>query len=463
MNKSILIRCDASIEIGTGHVMRCLNLARSLRQREILVVFLCRELHGDLRELIRKEFEVVSLKEITESSKSSYIDPLETSVSTWLGCSQRQDADDCIEAIRHSELGPIDWLVVDHYGIDHTWEKIMYDYIDSTQGSPPKVLVIDDLANREHYADMLVDSNRQGSDAKELYAKLVSPQCRILLGPTYAPIDQLYGQLQPVAPVRNRIQRVLVFFGGVDHANFTAKILMVLKEPDFENLSVDIVLGPKAPHYAMIAEIVRCCPRMQLYSGLGSMAGLILRADLAIGAAGISSWERAALALPSIVMAVADNQQESMKTLIESDAAVGIDLRTARDPDAQVSKLLRRFKAVPELLPRLSEGAMQLGDGRGCTRLATAMFGPRPQRRLRPATITDETVYYNWANEHEVRQQSFSKGLITWSEHQCWFRKRLQSPKALLLVLADINGLPLGQIRFERAENHIPCCDRPFH
>lgn len=143
-----------------------------------------------------------------------------------------------------------------------------------------------------------------------------------------------------------------------------------------------------------------------------------------------------------------------MKTLIESDAAVGIDLRTARDPDAQVSKLLRRFKAVPELLPRLSEGAMQLGDGRGCTRLATAMFGPRPQRRLRPATITDETVYYNWANEHEVRQQSFSKGLITWSEHQCWFRKRLQSPKALLLVLADINGLPLGQIRFERAENH---------
>ena len=447
----VLIRCDASQAIGTGHVMRCRNLARGLQSRGAEVLFLCRERPGDLIALLADEFGVMRLP--TLPGPELCLDGLEARdlYGVWLGCSQLQDVDDCLNVIRISDPGPIHWLVVDHYGLDQTWERRICDSLTGLQGEPPRLLVFDDLADRSHQATLLVDANRLDANAWDVYRALVPAGCRLLLGPASAPLDPLYAQLQPLAPQRCTLRRVLVFFGGVDQANYTALALKALGHPDLADLDVDVVLGPAAPHHSTVAHLVQQRPHTQLHAGLHSLACLILRADLAIGAAGTVSWERAALALPSLVAPVSDNQRQGAQALEDAGAGMMVDLRQSRNPCELLIQSIRSWMERPERLPHLSDAARALGDGRGLGRLVTLLLGPASDRRLRPATLADERLYHSWANDPEVRRQSFNTDPIPLDQHQRWFRNRLPSPDALLRVFVDGEGLPLGQIRFERS------------
>lgn len=445
----VLIRCDASLVIGSGHVMRCRNLARALQQRGAEVLFLCRERPGHLITLLAEEFGVMRLPSLPGPEPS--LDDLggRELYDAWLGCSQLDDVDDCLNVIRTAETGPIHWLVVDHYGLDETWQRRICESLSAKQGEPPRLLVFDDLANRPHQAEVLVDANRLELSACEAYRSHVPAGCRLLLGPAYAPLDPLYARLQPLAPQRYMLQRVLVFFGGVDQGNHTAAALEALSHPDFAELAVDVVLGAEAPHHAAVAQLVHQRPHTQLHSGLPSLASLMLRADLAIGAAGTASWERAALALPTVVSPVADNQSQGAQALADAGAALLLDLQQAADPSVLLIQAIRSLRERPERLSELSDAARSLGDGRGLGRLVAIMLGPAPARRLRPATLADESLFHAWANEPEVRRQSFNTAPIPLAQHQRWFRSRLESPDALLRVLVDGEGLPLGQIRFE--------------
>ena len=451
----VLIRCDASWAIGSGHVMRCRNLARALQQRGIEVLFLCRERPGALIALLAQEFEVLRLPALPGPEQCLQGLKGRELYGAWLGCSQSQDVVDCLNAIRLAETGLIDWLVVDHYSLDQGWERQICDGLSEIYTERPRLLVFDDLADRPHQADVLVDANRLESSACEAYRPHVPASCRLLLGPAYASLDPLYGELQPLAPQRCSLRRVLVFFGGVDQDNRTAVALQALGHPDVADLAVDVVLGTAAPHYPNVVKLVQQRPQMQLHSGLPSLAGLMLRADLAIGAAGTASWERAALALPTLVIPVADNQRHGAQTLADAGAALLIDLDPPADPGVVILEAIRIIQKQPELLQQLSAGARSLGDGRGLGRLVTTMLGPNQGLRLRPATLADEALYLAWANEPHVRRQSFNTEPIRLEQHQHWFRSRLQTPDALLSEMVDIDGLPLGQIRFER------CADEP--
>ena len=446
----VLIRCDASLAIGSGHVMRCRNLARALQLRGIEVLFLCRERPGDLIALLAQEFEVLRLPALSVSEPCPEGLEGRDVYGAWLGCSQSRDADDCLKAIRLVETGLIDWLVVDHYGLDQRWERQICENLSEMDAKRPRLLVFDDLADRPHQADVLVDSNRLESSACEAYRSHVPASCRLLLGPAYAPLDSLYGELQPLAPQRCSLRRVLVFFGGVDQDNRTAVALQALGHPDVADLTVDVVLGTAAPHYPNVVKLVQQRPQTQLHSGLPSLAGLMLRADLAIGAAGTASWERAALALPTLVTPVAENQLQGARALADAGAALLIELDQPADPDDRILKAIKEMQKHPELLEELSANAHSLGDGRGLARLLTTMLGPNLGLRLRSATAADEDLYLTWANEPEVRRQSFNQAIISLDQHRRWFRNRLRSPDALLRVLIDAEGLPLGQIRFER-------------
>lgn len=447
----IAIRCDASPVIGSGHVMRCRNLARGLQRRQAQVLFLCRERVGDLLALLTEEFEVLRLPLLQSPEPSPLGLEGRALYGAWLGCSQDQDAQDCLNAIRSAEISAIDWLVVDHYGLDQTWERKIAQSLSGLHGQQPKLLVFDDLADRPHQADVLVDANRLDARACEAYQPYVRAGCRLLLGPAYAPLDPLYAQLQSLAPQRCSLQRLLVFFGGVDHGNHTTITLQALGHPDVADLTVDVVLGAAAPHSATVAHMVNHRPRTQLYSELPSLAGLMLRADLAIGAAGITSWERAALALPTLVIAAADNQRQGAQAIVNAGAALFLDMEQATDSGTLILEVIRSLRDQPERLQQLSVGARSLGDGLGLGRILTIMLGPTSGLRLRPSNLADEDLYHTWANEPEVRRQSFNTGLIPLDEHQRWFRKRLHSSDALLRVLLDADGLPLGQIRFERS------------
>ncbi|MCP9787674.1 UDP-2,4-diacetamido-2,4,6-trideoxy-beta-L-altropyranose hydrolase [Cyanobium sp. Maggiore-St4-Cus] len=450
----VLIRCDASLAIGSGHVLRCRNLARGLQRRGAEVLFVCRERPGALNALLAEEFAVMRLPALPGPEPCP--DGLEGRdlYRAWLGCSQLQDVDDCLDVIRTAGPGPIHWLVVDHYGLDQQWEGRICDSLSGLQDEPPRLLVFDDLADRTHQAAVLVDANRMEANAWGCYRALVPASCRLLLGPAYAQLDPLYAQLQPLAPQRRTLRRVLVFFGGVDQANYTALAFEALCHPDLACLAVDVVLGSAAPHSASIQKLAQQRPHTELHRGLPSLAGLMVRADLAIGAAGTASWERAALALPTIVIPVADNQRQGAQAIAEVGAAIFVDLQEAEDPSDQLIQVLLTLQDRPELLSQLSDRARALGDGHGLGRLLTVMLGPITTRRLRPTIMADEDLYYRWANDSDVRRQSFSSDPIPLEQHQSWFRGRMHSPNAILRVLVDGEGLPLGQIRFERSDSN---------
>jgi UDP-2,4-diacetamido-2,4,6-trideoxy-beta-L-altropyranose hydrolase len=446
----VLIRCDASLAIGSGHVVRCRSLGRALSRRGAEVWFVCREQPGDLIASLAEEFSVLRLPSLPPLEPLPEAPSGRALYAAWLGCTQRRDAKDTLAALPAAGPDPLDWIVVDHYGLDRVWERRLSEDLGASQDPPPRVLVFDDLADRAHHADVLVDGNRLDPAATALYRPLVPSGCRLLLGPDHAPIDPLYARLQPLAPPRTSLRRVLVFYGGVDLANHTALALEVLSHPALAHLAVDVVLGKASPHYACVERLVEQRPFTTLHGGLASLAALVLRADLALGAAGSASWERAALALPTLVTPVADNQRQGAKALCAAGAALLAVLQEAGDPRDMLLQALLGLQSQAQLLHRMSEAARSLGDGRGLGRLLLTMAGPASGRTLRPAVLADEVLYHRWANDLEVRRQSFRSDPIPLEQHRHWFRARLQSSQALLRVLIDSEGCPLGQIRLER-------------
>ena len=232
----------------------------------------------------------------------------------WLGCNQIQDAEDC-QALSAEGIHCADWLLIDHYGLDATWQShIKSRFVDKTAC---KLLVIDDLADRVHHADLLLDQNFFGLTTNERYRSFVPADCQQFLGPGYALLGPEYSQLQALVPIRTQLSRVLVFFGGVDPENFTGLTLKTLTDSKFKHLAVDVVIGSQSPHQNSINEFAINRPLTTIYNSLPSLAGLIARADLAIGAGGSTTWERACLGLPSFGIAIAANQEKSVEALNE--------------------------------------------------------------------------------------------------------------------------------------------------
>jgi UDP-2,4-diacetamido-2,4,6-trideoxy-beta-L-altropyranose hydrolase len=438
---SIIFRCDASLSIGSGHVMRCRTLARELHRRGGSITFLCRRQPGDLIKLLEQEFPVLPLPEL----------PLAADVGlqgrdlygAWLGSSQEQDAADCLQALAHAGIRSASWLVVDHYGLDASWEDQLLAGLAGD--AAPQLLVIDDLADRPHKVDLLLDQNFFGTVTETRYAGLVPEHCCQLLGPHYALLGPEYAQLHPLVPPRTELRRVLVFFGGVDPSNLTGRALEALLAPELAHLAVDVVLGLQSPHRQAVAELVARRPHTTLHNPLPSLAALIARADLALGAGGATTWERACLGLPSLVVAIADNQ---LPFPVALDQVGAIQLLG----DAASVSAEQIFQALLAALQRPWPRACGHGltDGFGAARVTTALLGLRPQLQLRPATAADRALLLRWASDPMVRANSFSPELFALADHHRWFQAGLSNPNRLLLIACDAQGCPLGQIRFDR-------------
>jgi len=438
----VLIRCDASLSIGSGHVMRCRTLARELQRRGAAITFLCRRQSGDLIGLLEQEFAVLALPEQPLAS----CEGLEGRAlySAWLGCSQAKDAADCLQALATTAgIAGATWVVVDHYGLGASWEAQL---LDGLAGVPiPRLLVIDDLADRPHQADLLLDQNFFGEITEQRYQGLLPAHCRQLLGPHYALLGPEYFQLHPLVPTRTELRRVLVFFGGVDAANLTGQAIEALMAPELAHLAVDVVLGLQSPHRAAVQALVAQRPGTTLHEPLPSLAGLIARADLALGAGGATTWERACLGLPSLVVSVAANQRPFAEALDQASHLQFLGDAASVDVAQIRAALLAR-------LTYLSNSAVgrDLSDGWGAARLATTLLGVQQPIRLRPAAATDEALLLRWANDPQVRDNSFSQDPIVAADHHTWFTAGLLNPNRLQLIACDADGCALGQIRFDR-------------
>ena len=356
----IIFRCDASLSIGSGHVIRCRTLARELKRCGAEVIFLCRRQLGDLITLLEREFSVIALPELA----LALCDGLDGRdlYDAWLGCTQEQDATQCLEALSETGIKSATWLVTDHYGLDAIWESQMISGLAGSEALT-KLMVIDDLADRPHQADLLLDQNFFGEATEHRYRGLVPPQCHQLLGPCFALLGPEYAQLHPLVPPRTELRRVLVFFGGVDPLNLTAQALEALLDPAVADLAVDVVLGLQSPHHAKVEELVNVRPNTTLYAPQASLAGFISRADLAIGAVGATSWERACLSLPCISVPFASNQIPVSKILAERDYIRLIEFSPETFRSRLIDELTSFYKSGYINRVSLACGSLTKGDG----------------------------------------------------------------------------------------------------
>jgi UDP-2,4-diacetamido-2,4,6-trideoxy-beta-L-altropyranose hydrolase len=340
--------------------MRCRTLARELQRRGAMVTFLCRRQPGDLISLLEQEFSVLALPE----QPLTPCDGLEGRelYGAWLGCSQSTDAAQCLQALAQAGITSANWLVADHYGLDARWEALLLTGL-AGGAATQRLLVIDDLADRPHQADLLLDQNFFGEATEQRYEGLVLPQCRQLLGPHYALLGPEYAQLHVLVQPRTELRRVLVFFGGVDPANLTGRALEALMDPALADLAVDVVLGCQTPHRQAVGELVALRPYTTLHGPLPSLAGLIARADLAIGAVGVTTWERACLGLHTISAVIAENQINVSRALAQSGYISSIENLDSSLQSEIVSNVKIFFDQLT--LKSASARSMKLSEGRG--------------------------------------------------------------------------------------------------
>lgn len=336
---NVAIRADASVSLGTGHVMRCLALSSALKARGATVVLLARELTDSLSAPLRS-FGVGCLR-----------------LAQGADCSEAADAVDCIDALR----GPVDWLVVDHYRLGEEWERAL-------RGRAGRILAIDDLGRR-HDCDLVLDQNL-GSETR--YTGRLSTACGGLFGPSYALLRPEFARARAGLRRRNgRLERLLVSFGGSDPSGETRKALDALL--GLPNLQADVLFGSANPRAEDLAR--RCCgqaARWRCHPQTTKMASLMADTDLAIGAGGSTTWERCCLGLPALTISVAANQDAIV--VAAQSAGVSRHLGTAGDvTEGHIGAALAGLAGEPRQLAEMEERGLALVDGLGADRVASAM------------------------------------------------------------------------------------------
>lgn len=350
---SVTFRTDASIRIGTGHVMRCLTLADALARAGAECRFVCREHQGHLLDAIRQRgHQAVSLP--LNRHRQQDADTASPPHAEWLGADWAQDASETVEALAGTRP---DWLVVDHYALDFHWEATLRQHCRS-------LIVIDDLADREHDCEVLLDQNL-GRESRD-YSRLVPARARVLCGARFSLVRPEFMNARPDSLERRAspaLRNILVTMGGIDKDNATGKVLECLSESVLaSNAVITVVLGEQAP---WLSEIQRQAAamgrRVEVLSGVSGMAALMARSDLCIGAAGSTSWERCVVGLPAILLTIAENQLDIARALQQAGAAL---VATRED----FARVLRSFLATADLHDRLSQmsaAAARVTDGSG--------------------------------------------------------------------------------------------------
>lgn len=426
---NVAFRTDATSRIGTGHFMRCMTLAKELQRYGVNIRFVSRDLPQYLRDMLE--------------ARGMELAPLESGVITcpagdlahshWLSATQEQDAQATKQALSGREW---DWLIVDHYALDARWESAL-------RQSAGRIMVIDDIADRYHDCDVLLDQNLY-ADMQERYAGKVPAQCRQLLGSRYALLrDEFRESRKQVKQRGGPVERILVFFGGMDADNYTGRAIAALAKLGI-GARVDVVIGMQHPCREQIE--AQCKSHgYHCHVQTRRMAELMAQADLAIGAGGSAMWERCCLGLPALSVCVADNQRKQIADAAEQGLIYGLF-----SDDDLTSALQRHIGAILEneaLRKLISRTAMQEVDGIGVNRVAAVLGANNIQ--IRTASESDSPKLFEWRNHPVIRAVSKNTAPITWSDHQAWFAG-VQANKNRELLIGEIADEPVGVVRFDK-------------
>jgi UDP-2,4-diacetamido-2,4,6-trideoxy-beta-L-altropyranose hydrolase len=338
MSKQIAFRAAASPSIGGGHVVRSVAIANALRAAGAACTFFVNE----------DAMKAVPL--LAQSGHGLIATPQDNEAAVALAKTQTR----------------FDWLVVDDYSLaaaqEIPWRAVAKN-----------ILVVDDLADRVHDCDMLLDSN-PGRGTQD-YSRLVPAAARLLLGGAYAPLRAEFALSRATALARRaattRPERLLVSFGLVDPGGITAQAVSAVAAA-LPGLAMDVVLGPFSQSRAKIE--AAAYPQVTLHVAPPSMSDLMIASDIALGAGGSTAWERACLGLPAIAVVLAENQRGFAHDL----ATRGVLFAVEETPD--LWKTVVRDLSVliddKSVWQKMSRAAATACDGLGAQHIVQAMLTP---------------------------------------------------------------------------------------
>jgi UDP-2,4-diacetamido-2,4,6-trideoxy-beta-L-altropyranose hydrolase len=420
----VVFRADASVAIGGGHVMRCLALADALQ---------------DVGAVCWFAGVVETLAAVPELACSRH---------GWIEVSAPGNASAMLQSIAAGGPSSCDWLIVDHYGWNAGEES-------QCRGWAQNILVIDDLANRPHDCDLLLDQTFGRTDAE--YQGLLSPGWKMLAGTPYALLRPEFVAARPISLKRRadgRLDRVLITMGLTDPAGATAVLVRQLLSSGLP-IKIDVVLGVSAPHLDEVRRIAHANQNvLEVHVGTTAMAELMSNADMAFGAAGSTSWERCCVGLPSALVVLADNQKEIADRLAAASAAIHLGRFEDIEPTT-AARVLNDLRQAPRRLVDMSRSAAAICDGRGIRRVAMRL---QPERArdgspvwLRPVTAADMDLLSQLQSEESARRFMRNPQIPGPEEHRSWFAQRLGDPGCLFNIVI-YNGQPAGSLRLDKAE-----------
>lgn len=333
---NIVVRTDSSTVLGNGHIMRCLTLAKALEQQfHAKIYFICKSLPGNYTEQVKEEKHHVLL--IPDKLTNEH-----------------QDAEETIKHLPpHTEL-----LIIDHYELGANWHHQLSSYSN-------KIMVIDDLCNRQLHADIVLNQNPTHTDKD--YQPFVKPNTQLLLGSHYALLRPQFTKLHRTKTHNGKVKKILISMGGTDIVNATKFILIMLSQSNYSD-KVEVILAKNAPH---IEEIKQLCDNygFSFFVDIKNMAQHLIENDLVIGAPGGTSWERCCLGIPSMLLTTADNQVE-VATYLDKHGAAQV---AGTYPGISLTTLLLAFESLinqPNKIKSLNKNSLRLCDGKGATRVA---------------------------------------------------------------------------------------------
>lgn len=435
----VAIRVDGNTEIGVGHVLRCLTLAEKLVDFGIQSIFYTRNISPHLYEKISKKFKTVRLTRIENS-----FNPIDE-YSKWLGCSQNYDAHEFIDMIANLD---IKFIIVDHYGINEEWETIV-----SVQHK--RLIVLDDLANRRHKCDMLVDQSI-GLKGNE-YEELVSENCVTLLGPRYSLLNKNF-ELQTQAFVEKKYS-LLINFGGADKDNYTLHVANLLEDSSLPStLTTKIVVGKDYPCFSRLIDfVVSSRFKIKLIRNPNNMAREIAECKFSIGAGGVSLLERSSLGVPSILYTIANNQLHICEEYAR--LKLGPLIKKKDQHNAQVlSRAVYNFLDDIKLKQTINDNILAV-DTFGTNRVVSSIVDVLDLFIVRAATLDDCKFIYECRYLDNDAALYINSKVPDYSQHETWYKVALKK-KYQTHTIYTIGKQQIGYIRLDhhKTETELSIC-----
>lgn len=439
---NVFLRADSSLSIGSGHIIRCLNLVKALKKAGAQCFFISKDHRGNIVEKIIHDGFPVKVISVSEKTDGYIRDE-----KSWLNGSQEDDAEQFISLVAETCIEP-DIIVVDHYSLDSEWEVIV-----KTRFPDAHLVIIDDLCNRPHRSDLLIDQTYLRR--AEEYASLNQNNGKILAGANYALLDPLFSRLKNQSIARKASiaipKKLMLTMGGVDAHNVAGKMLGLLEQVSFENIEkITVILGTTCPHRAEIITLAEKSKyNVDVLINVSNMAEIMSEHDFAIGAMGGTTWERCVMGLPAVNVAIADNQSTIAKNLAKAGVIVlNAEHFTLTDISSALNYVIAHYHEQRLL-------AMDICDGQGIFRVIQEMI-LMPAKdganvTLRRATVDDVDFVYQLQCEPGTRQFARNPDVPAYDSHVKWMQKKLDADDSFFYIIE--HGDSCGVVRLDPVQH----------